>query len=56
MDAHPEELAKHRGERIAVHPTRGIIASGPTLTVVCAALDAAGVPDDEALLVVVPDL
>lgn len=26
--AHPDELEKYRGQQIAIHPTRGIVASG----------------------------
>lgn len=55
MAAHPEEVARHRGQRIAVDPTRGIIASGATLGEVLAELDRLGVPDDAAVIVALPD-
>lgn len=60
IDAHADEVARYRGQRIAVHPERGILASGATLEEVSAALERLGYPrgaeDDIAIEVVPRDL
>ena len=52
MLAHRDELAGLTGQRAAIDPARGILASGPTLADVHAALGAAGLMDDEAIVIV----
>lgn len=52
MDAHPEELRQHAGERVAIDPARGIVASGATYGEVSAALDAMGVPASADVVIV----
>src|SRR5580704_10577388 len=42
LEAHPHEVAKHRGRQIAVHPERGIVASAPTLADLLAEIDRLG--------------
>jgi hypothetical protein len=53
LEAHPHEVAKHRGRQIAVHPDRGIVASAPTLSELLTELDRLGVSRDDLLVTVV---
>lgn len=53
LEAHPHEVAKHRGRRIAVHPERGIVASAPTLAELLTEIDRLGVSRDDLLVTVV---
>jgi hypothetical protein len=47
LEANPEEVVKHRGKQIAVHPTDGIIASGADFRSVYEQVRARGYnPDD----------
>jgi hypothetical protein len=48
ISAHPEEMAKHRGKRIAVHPTMGIVAADDTLEAVYEAVVRQGLLDEVA--------
>jgi DNA repair exonuclease SbcCD ATPase subunit len=49
-----EKVAQHRGERIAVHPTRGIVASAPSYSRLQELLQQQGVQDDEVIIEFVP--
>jgi hypothetical protein len=53
LEAHPHEVAKHRGRRIAVHPERGIVASAATLAELFTELDRLDLSRDELLVTVV---
>lgn len=44
LDAHAEELERYRGQRVAVHRTLGILASGTTYEEVSSALTRLGYP------------
>jgi hypothetical protein len=46
MRSHQEELLQYRGQRIAVHPERGVIASGPDLGSVYARVRELGLLDE----------
>lgn len=57
LDAHRAEVARYRGQRIAVHRTEGIIASGATYEALSEALTRMGYPpgeDDDIAIEVVP--
>lgn len=57
LDAHPEEVRRHSGCRIAVHPDHGIVAVGTSYEELSAKLTALGFPpgqDDELAIEVVP--
>jgi hypothetical protein len=59
IDAHRDEVARYHGRRIAVHPERGIVASGKTLEELSEALGRLGYPtgeDDPIAIDVVPEL
>lgn len=43
MDTHPDEVAKYSGKRIAVHSTRGIVASGDTYESIRVRVNALGI-------------
>jgi hypothetical protein len=53
LEAHPHEVAKYRGQQIAVHPDRGIVASAPTLAELLAELERLGASRDDLLVTVV---
>jgi len=53
LEAHPHEVAKHRGRQIAVHPDRGVVASAPTLAELLAEIDRLGASPDDFLVTVV---
>jgi hypothetical protein len=54
MAAHPEELARHRGQHVAIDPAKGIVATGADFVAVSEALDALGIPpeSDDVLVVI----
>lgn len=51
--AHGAELARYAGQRVAIDPARGVVAVGPTVEAVEAALQTAGV-EPEADIVIFP--
>ncbi len=50
MAAHADELAPLVGQRVAIDPARGMLASGSTLEDVHRQLAAAGLMDDQATM------
>lgn len=52
MVAHRDALTPLIGQRAAIDPARGILASAPTLEGVHRALEAAGLMDDESIIIV----
>lgn len=55
MAAHEDELALYRGQRVAIDPERGIVASGADYGEVADRLDALGIPpESDVTIVVVP--
>ena len=50
MSSHPGEVMKHRGKHIAVHATKGIVASAVTYGELLDQLGAQKIPDDEVVI------
>lgn len=53
ISSHPDEMYRHRGMRVAIHPEKGIVASGPDFETVHAKAKELGVLD-EVVFDVVP--
>ncbi len=50
MMEHPEEVEKHRGQHVAIHATRGIVAAGDDYASLVEKLEQQAVPDDEVVI------